>query len=601
MLTAFSLLPLLAPTAPAVGAELLDRSRAVVRVNPNGPVKTLKSGFAAALKHLDEGTPTRVEIAAGTYREAIDDIDWTKGKRAQTPLFIVGKGAVVITGADIVPASAWRDEGNGLKSAAWTHKFGNSGYQWSAKGIIGHRREMAFQGGKALRPRILEPYTVGNAVQTPDAVGQITYTPGAARDPATVLQPGEFGVKEGESRIYVRPLPGQTGAIEVSTRRILLNMTGKSNFALVGLTLTAAANDESDFSTRNALTVGDNSDNVLIDRCQFLWNANTGLHIRGTRWTLRNSKFNFNGGSGIASGKSKSILFEDCETNFNVWRTWWAGEVLYYTGGVKMHEVTDHVVRRHLAMGNATAGLWWDIQCHNVTLEDSVLFENSTNHQFEISPGPFTARRVISAKSRYGTVMHYWAANRVLVEDSILWNNYAGTEYTSLFDIRWFNRDDSHAAGGLLRPESMVVRRSVFVSGGKITNFGQMEDERNPARSDYAKLTYLGEDNTFFHPNNPQFSRKWDRDRGKEINQFTVPIQTFLTGGGYEERNPRDVDPRFVDPVNGDFRLAADSPLRGRRHRLPVWSLSPELRRTADAYYAWSGFEPTWWKAPPNE
>ncbi|MCG9895040.1 MAG: right-handed parallel beta-helix repeat-containing protein, partial [Fimbriimonadaceae bacterium] len=343
---------------------------------------SLRAGFRAALELLADGVPVVLRLQPGTYRESVLDLDWGRGKAAATPLVIEGAGPadrVIWTGSDVIPRSRWKEEGDGLISAPWPHRFGLFGYQWTAAGLIAHRRELLFIGDRPLMPRILEETEVIGASQNPDLGGVLEHRFKSARDPKSVLKPGEFGVVDRDplgGRIYARLPEGASGEIEASVRRSLLDLTGKSSVVLRNLTFQRAANDESAYSRANAVVFGgpeEPSNNVLIEGCRFVWNSSTGLQIHGRNWTIRNSVFNWNGVSGISSGPSENILFDGVETSWNVWRAWRGGEILYYTGGVKMHEVRRHTVLNHRAVGNATAGLWWDIFCRDVLVDGAVL------------------------------------------------------------------------------------------------------------------------------------------------------------------------------------------------------------------------------------
>ena len=69
------------------------------------------------------------------------------------------------------------------------------------------------------------------------------------------------------------------------------------------------ANDDREYGALNPVTFGEHrgnpSNDVLIDRCQFLWNSGTGLMVGGNYWTVRDSLFKYNGCSGMAGAKGE--------------------------------------------------------------------------------------------------------------------------------------------------------------------------------------------------------------------------------------------------------------------------------------------------------
>ena len=298
----------------AVGARIDEGAvRATVVVDPKGSVRTLGEGFAQAYQSVRKGIPTRLLIRPGTYREAVLGLDWSKGKAADTLLVVEGRGKVVWTGADVFPLGSWAKVGP-LYRHPWPYRWGNFAYSWSAKGLIGHRSEMVFVDGEPLMPRILERYETEGIVQDPAKPGEVGYRFLGRRDPDAVLGPGEFGVverPEDEPALFLRPKENLApNAIEVSVRRNLLDLRGKGRVVLRNVAFTGAANDDADFGADNAIRfaiAGDRrSHDVLIDRCKVLWSAQTGLHIDGDRWTIRDSEFSFKGGSGVASGKFRT-------------------------------------------------------------------------------------------------------------------------------------------------------------------------------------------------------------------------------------------------------------------------------------------------------
>ncbi|CAN5654051.1 hypothetical protein BH11ARM2_BH11ARM2_26380 [soil metagenome] len=605
-----------APWAPlSKGAKIDEGSiRRVVRVSPaKGPIRTLQAGFRKALESLRNGVPTRIEIEPGIYRQAVTDLDWRAGRASETPLVVQGTGKVVWTGADVFPLREWKKE-KGLWTHPWPYRWGNFAYSWSAKGLIGHRSEMAFVNGRPLMPRILERYAVEGIVQDPAKPGQVSYRYLGCRDPQTVLKPGEFGVierPENGPSLSFRPLPNETmraGSIEVSTRRNLLDLRGKSRVVLRNITFVGAANDDGDYGADNAIRFsiekGRRSHDVLIDRCKVLWSAQTGLHIDGDHWTIRDSEFSFNGGSGIASGKSSDILWERNQTDFNVWRLWRAGELGYYTGGFKMHETTGHTIRDHESIGNCTMGAWWDVHCRDVDVKDLVAIGNAANLQFELCEGPFVADRLLLARGRAGDgQLRLWEHGSTALRNSILYSDYRGSGTTGLYNLRWFGRTDAHAKMAKLTAGTNVAEGNVFVAGANVPNFGMIDDIRGAEWSAREPLVYRGKDNVFWQPTEANFQDRWIKDDGRsgELAARAIPVADWRVPATYSEVEARRFDPRLRDPEHDDYRFAPDSPLYGVRNRYPQFRLGAERRKEWRWFIGWSGYQPDVWNEPPPE
>jgi hypothetical protein len=599
----------------ATGARVDEASirKVIVVSQASGPIRTLQKAFLLAHSFVVRGIPTRIEILPGTYRESVIGLDWAAGKAAETPLVVQGVGEVVWTGADVFPKSEWRKVGD-LWSHPWPYHWGNFAYSWSAKGLIGHRSELAFLNDQPLRPRILEQYKVTGIVQDPAKPSQVSYTYLGVRDANSVLCPGEFGVTErsdNEPRIFARPLKSEVvgpNSFEVSVRRNLLDLRGKSEVVLRNISFTRTANDDDDFGANNAIRFSidehHRSHDVFIDRCKVLWSAQTGLHIDGDRWTVRDSEFSYNGGSGIASGRSADILWERNKTDFNVWRLWRAGELGYYTGGFKMHETTGHTIAGHESIGNCTMGAWWDVHCRNVRIQDLVAVGNAANLQFELCEGPFAANRILLAGGRAGDgQLRMWEHGASELTNSILYSNYFGAGNTGLYNLRWFGRTDVHAKMAKITAGVNTAQRNIFVAGPNVPNFGMIDDIRGAEWSGREPLSYRGIDNVFWNPAVHDFQSHWikDSDRTGELAARAVSVLDWKRYPTYSEVGFKCFDPELADPEHNNYRFSPSSRLYGSREQYPQIRLSEALRKEWTWFVGWSGYKPDQWNEPPTE
>lgn len=593
------------------GAKIDEAAvQTTLHVQPGrGPHRTLKSAFDAAHRLLVQGTPVRIKIAPGAYREAVLGLDWRQGKAAETTLIVEGAKGVVWTGSDVFPLAGWTKDG-GILSHPWPHKFGNFAWSWGPKRLIGHRTELAFMDGRPLMPRILERWEITGIKQDPAVVNQVDYRFAEKLDPAKVLQEGEFGVYELDEngpRVFVRPHAGKGAGpqqIELAVRDRLLDMDGKHNLVLRGIVFQHCANSDREYGYINPVTFGGQrgrpSRNVLIDNCQFLWNSGTGLSLMGQDWTIRNSRFNYNGFSGIATGISRNVLWEDNETSFNVWRAWRGGEIGYFTGGFKAHEIIGHRIEGHTALGNTTMGAWWDVHCKDLFVSDMVLVDNSVNLQYELSAGPFVADRLLMAGGRGGDGMiHMWGGPSRLT-NSILWTNYQGGGDTVLYGYRTGERDDPHSRMELVPVALQEVSSCLFVGGPNVKGFAMMDDSRKPASRAAVPATYLGTNNVFWHPDMENFHAAWVGDTARKPGE-AQDIAEWMKAGHWQEKGARRLDPRLTNPAEGDFRFAPGSPLYGQRSKWPQVKLTAAQRKAMAEFFAWSGFTPDRWIPLPPE
>ncbi len=124
------------------------------------------------------------------------------------------------------------------------------------------------------------------------------------------------------------------------------------------------------------------SHHCVIEDCVVLWADSCGLATGSAEdVTVRRSKFNYCGMVGITM-MGRDILLEDCETSYNNWRHTNPGQ---HSGGMKNVLCQNMVVRRHVAMDNWGAGLWFDIDCRDIVIEECLAVDNIVGIQYEIS------------------------------------------------------------------------------------------------------------------------------------------------------------------------------------------------------------------------
>ncbi|MEM6315344.1 MAG: hypothetical protein AAF743_14730, partial [Planctomycetota bacterium] len=310
----------------------------------DAPFKTITAAVTAANTLIAEGTPTKVQVAAGVYREGEIVLDLSEGLAQDTLLIIEGAdpATTILSGADLWEAARWEALGDGIYAADWPHDWGFDSPRWGPPGALGHRREAVHLDGHVMTQVFIEEYTWDrprNFSNDPDP----TYEFVTKHDPHDVLRPGTYGVSEEDDKLYVRLDPGVTPAdvkLEVSLRRRLIVIGDKANFVLRNLTLTQAANDFSRhdgyaYGMTTALTMGKQARNLLIDNCRFTWNNFFGLRIQGNDITVSDTVVNYSGYGGFG-GNGDNVLFDGCTSNFNNWRGHWGQHYGWNHGGTKM-------------------------------------------------------------------------------------------------------------------------------------------------------------------------------------------------------------------------------------------------------------------------
>ena len=570
---------------------------------PSSPYGSLAAAARAALEKLEAGVPTRILLAPGIYRQSFGSLDFSRGAASTTLLVIegAGDGRTIVSGADAFPGEAWREEGGGIWSIAWPHDLGNTNVPWNKMtNVLGQRSEMAWIDGRPLVPRILEEYELSGfwTVETEESKRSETRARYVGyHAPGDALVPGSFGVAEREengNRIYVRPPPDvdlRGSTVELAVRPTLLAMTPKRNLVLRGITFEKTASrvwvygPVIDFGKP---WEGGAFRDVLIEGCSFLWHASTGLALsRMHGLTVRRCRFNYNGEGGASTGAVSGVLWEDNESCFNDWRTFMGGSLWenHNSGGVKWHESTDVLVRRHRSIGNFVNGLWFDVHCRNVTVEDSLVAYNAREGLFfELGQGPFTARRCVLANNDW-VQFECMVTGVARAERCIMYASRLGC-----CSVNQHVRDNEHARKQPISVgESFVLMGNVIArgpgawNGSAMVSFTNSLMERGEAFDRFAR-GYRAEGNWYFDPVGNPFSYAVTLDR----------TERKLNLAGWEElwrdqeSGARWVDPMFADPARCDFRPGPRSPLRGREGELPLLALDRGAIDETKAFFAWA-------------
>lgn len=603
------------PPAISMADGAGDAEKKEVIVDPTGAtgsITTLSDGFRAVQRILAEGIPARLTIKPGVYREKLPDLDWKASPLLRdTPLEISGEGEVIWSGADIFPAENWVDEGDALYSHEWPHRFGNYSPTWGPPHQLGHRREMVFVDGQPLRQVLLQKAEIsgmGHWVK-----GTVRYGENQDLDPRTTLQPGTFGVIEGSGnqpgRIYVRVPGGLSGkTLEVAVRENLLNLVGKNNLTLRNLSFTKVASSLRGLESIGALRFGwreeDFSRNILIEDCRFSWGSGTGLRVAGDQWTIRNTTLNYNGFSGLTTGKIRNLVLRDTEASFNGWRAHWSGETSWFTGGLKIHQAEGNAVENHIGLGNLVAGVWYDIHCQNVRLRDVTLIDNLYGLMWELSQGPLLGERILIAggKMGEGTALRLWNLGDIFLQDSIFYGNYgSGDPKPVLVELSATKRiespEDEHARMAKIVPGKWEVSGSIFFGGSKMSHLIGVRDLRSQAIATANPIPYEGLGNLFFMESKTAQPASWfDPElrvrRPMSLEQWaeaTREVRFFLA-----------TEPPLLDAAGYDFRPNPAIIAEADRKRLPSVRLSHEKQAEITDFFSWADYNPLSWSSSPT-
>ena len=511
------------------------------------PFGSLNAARDAVLRLLESGTPVKLQIGPGVYRENVSGFLRLKESSEavqNTVLVIEGApdGQTVLSGSEIFEAEWTAVEGDDtLWSAAWPHHWIPDPGPWVA--TFGHpeiraetaRREALAVEGQLLRLHAMEQWTWHQPGGAPGAdaagrprgevnPGHMRFTGLVPESVSEVLQqPGTFTIvshpeapESLRGRIFVRRAPGEGPPRQVELpmwrhpEAPMMRIAFKHNLVLRNLSFTHA---NSGYLSA-ALLIAD-AQNLLIEDCRFFDNVNTGLNIqRSEHVTLRRVVAEHNGQKGIGVGGTRNLLLEDCETSYNNVRGHWTNFRRWDPAGIKLGGSHQVEFRRHTAIGNYGGGIWWDVYCTDMLVDRSLLYGNG----------------------RLGVEMELADANggNWEIRNSIVaWNTGAGVFVSMAANTRVLNNVIAHNGGGELEAE---------ISRGQIV----FKVRKHPLKG-------------------PQSAKEWESVSIRDNLFFAEAGQHFIT---FLNRNiePAEQIPFVLDVLDADHnRYVSNIPEAGFR------------------------------------
>lgn len=609
-------LPKLPNTAKVTGA-MIDETQVqhVLHVSKNGndgnvgtssqPFLTIKQAFSVARGKLAQGEGVKISIAAGTYRESLGKQRFTQEKEQQALFIIEGTepNQVILSGSDVFAPHTWKHLGKGVYEHDWPYDFGNwttSHGRHNPSAILGHRAELVFINGQPLKQVILEKYNYTDNGSDKQSVGTWTYQ--GFNQPLSTLTEGTFGIAERDengNKLYLKLPSGvdfNQALVEVATRPNLIVLFAKSNLVVRNLVLQHTANHVYALQPKprfdHPLAVIDfkrKTRNVYLDHVSLLWNNGEALFLNGIdNVTVRQSRFNYNGWKAVAMRVLKNVFWVDNETNFNLWRKFWGKGGGWFSAGNKNGQVEQVVFKRHRAIGNLGTGLWFDVHCHDVSLEEITTIYNTNGVFLEISNGPFSIKNSLLAHaSKVG--LKSTIASNVTATNNILYG-YAYQQpihISATLRITWGLRGGAAAQRNPLHPNPVLYKHNLIVGVPNqkvlVRYWNGVKPQSKPEFAAFNRA-YRGENNLFFVANNPRVFSFHNQYQGlKNLHQWSE---------ARNEINSQWLDPQFINPDKLDFRLQPNSPLHSitQAQNFPFQKINNQLIEEASWFFSWSGW-----------
>lgn len=602
------------------------------------PFPMIAAARGEIMKNLEAGIPTRLQIGAGVYSEDLRQwLRFDDETVAQKTLLVIEgapEGGTILSGSveehnrtNFRP-DAWQEvpDQPGLfvndwpfsalpDAGPWINSYGFA----MLPGLM-QRSEMIWVDGMRMRQVLSERYRwedpdgpagykdrgTGKGGDENNQPGQLVYDGLQLADPADLTDPGTFAVfsaaeapDDVRGKIFLR-LPDGVRMADVERIEVgqwkgapwapLLAIRGKHNLVLRNLSFRHAT--AGPMGTTLALN---ECQNFLIERVTVSDNVASGIAInRSSRGILRSVVANDNGSNGLGLGDGTNrILIEDSETSFNNYRGGWAGWTAWHASGSKSGG-TEHIhFRRHASVGNYANGLWFDVYCRNILIEDSFFLGNKRmGVMLELTRprgGPQVLVNSISAFNDNTGVFLSMASNSIVAGNLLIGNGGGGFVENEAKNTQILYKFAPHPQGPKSAEDwqSVIVRDNIIASAdGKISDY--ISNKSEPAEQFTWVLKVLDSNQNTYWSADAMGFRLPDGSWG-DLDQWRELLAAMDAPGG------RDAGSQWENPgLNADPRMeftrASDSAVTDRARTmgvvLPQASIAEYWRRVDAGLYA---------------
>ena len=362
------------------------------------PLQTIQAAVNLATLKNQQNIAARIVVNPGVYRESIN-IGASQTTAALT-IEASTTGTSVISGSDVM--TGWQYETGGTYYHSWSYNFGTCPIPtgWPSISTLGRRTEMVFVNGASLT-QVLS---------------------------LSALAPGKFYVDESTNQLLIKPPVNtnmSTAVVEAATRSQILNISGRSNVVVRGLTIEHARS----CINHSAASIS-SSNGVLVDSVHANWNNWGGLEVTSSsNITVQYTEASHNGGVGLHGYKDTNSLWTNNKTDYNNWRGAEGGLLDWGMGGFKSLLMHTATVQYHHSYGNQAQGLWFDTDNKNITINTVYLSNNRlANLQLEANEGPIVVKNSYLCNGLAGAELLN-SAKTTFQNDTFYNNGTSGAQY----------------------------------------------------------------------------------------------------------------------------------------------------------------------------
>lgn len=530
-------------------------------------------------------------------------------------------GTAVLTGADVI--SGWTETSPG--SGEWMVPCDLSHFSDGSRyGALAGRCEQVFVDGQPLRAVLHRDQLVGGTFCYDAAARALFMRPqpfaGELREGEQTIAAGAIvggGLKavdrtapENCWQFLVRPFDPAHHVVEVTRRARIFategdhNRPGAAHLVIRGLIFRASG----DLPQQAMARFG--GDHLLVEDCLFEHGAARGFDARANHSVFRRCTTRLNGQMGF-SGYGDHVLVEDCALLYN--NTKHSSFVCFEQGGCKVVRAGHWVVRRVRAAGNDGPGIWFDIDNHDVVIEQCRCEGNAgPGIMYEISADAvirnnvcwkngYAWRKDVRFDSIFNSVGHaepvYGQGILVQMSRSVRVHNNTCVENRRCgIELRHHAYQQAGHAGhsrDLYRLRDVEVFNNLLADNGW-DNLMMTPPPLNPSKT--GEVLDNRSDHNLFHSSAALLQHGGDLLAycrwGKTQRVGSQSLEEWRASE-HQDLHSIQWEPFFVDVAAGDFRLEPGSPAAGRGRPVPDLEHDHLGRpRPADAPPAIGAFEP---------
>jgi parallel beta-helix repeat protein len=496
-----------------------------------------------------------VHIGEGVYREQIvltgetwdfDGVTYSPapcGKSFGEMLSFVGEPGqkVVIKGSDVV--SNWTP----YKEAIWV-----CDWPYNSQQVFCDGKPMTQIAGKMV-PFFQDPVS-WNPGMKPEPRWR-----GRKGDSLKDIEAGSFYVDLEAKKLFVWMADGSDPAkhvIEAGARTFGFCLYETQYIRLANLSIQHA--NSSAASNWGGLTMF--GAGHLIENVDSSWNDAAGLHLSGKDHTIVNSTFDHNGWCGIAGTASRTRIL-NCQTNYDNRRKWWKD---WGSGGVKLVPRAQLTISGHRSAYNDGPGIWFDIYCSDVIIENCVVHDNSDSGIFYEISDRGIIRNNISYNNR-GRGIYISNSSKSLVAHNLVYGNgMSGIVVSGVNrneaplighpETRYVWADSNQIYGNILM-DNCHPDRCPRDKDGKTTTWSLRPEIILADPSQPSNQNNISDYNVFYRTGNRPipFWAGWDTKK-------TPDLASWQNEMGLESHSVI-AEPLFVNLAKFDFHPTAKSPI----------------------------------------